>query len=594
MLMRTSSLRATVSLRTTALSFLIEAALLVALVRAVGPLVALAGRALGPLLVWTSDLALPVALGALAGAWPVAGAGWQGLRQRAVRALFAVALWLAWLHLAHPDLERKRTLVLALGAGVVHTCVAPSLRALGGLGRGPLSSASRLRAGAVLAFAVALAFLPGVVRSSRPALRQRAGDANLLLITIDTVRQDALGCYGARDATSPHLDRLAADGVLFEDALAQAPHTHASIASLLTATYPSEHRSLREHQRLESFNETLAEHLEGYGYRTAAFLDNPWLTREFGFDQGYGDFAQHARIGAPEAWLAAHASERFFLHVHLLQPHAPYVAVQPWAREFQPGWPETSPYQDEVPIEVLWDAKRFADVEIPAAHLTRMRALYHAEVRAMDEQIGGLLAALAKAGHADDTLVIVASDHGEEFMEHGSLGHSHSLYEELVRVPLLMRLPRATSAARGAPRGLRVAAQAQLIDVAPTALALLGVAPLSRASGASWAPFLTAGEAAPDSARFAVSQVYRVDARHLLLASTPEWTLHAQVAPLGRDRFDDWELSGPAADDFGVGTRFQLFARGAPEQDVAEARPDVVADLVARLEAWRARTNASR
>ncbi|MEZ6017723.1 MAG: sulfatase [Planctomycetota bacterium] len=592
-----------------ALAYALEALLLVSLVRIVGPLVDVLGRPLGPTLEWSSALGVrtlwaPVLLGALAGGV----AEGRSRVERLARAAFAAGVWLAWAHLAQPDLERKRTLALAAGAACVHVVFAPALRWCGGLGSGFNSgfnsgfksglgggaggargagSSWRWRAPLVLALAGAVGSLPGLrARLQAPRLAPE-GRFNLVLVTVDTVRQDALGCYGNPLPTSPHLDALAADGVLFEDALSQAPHTHASIASLLTSTYPIEHRSLRESQRLQGFNETLAERLSARGYQTAAFLDNPWLTREFGFDQGYADFAQHARPGEAEAWLAAHADAPFFLHVHLLQPHAPYEAVAPWAREFQPDWPADAPYQREVPIEVLWDAKRFADVTIPPEHLARMRALYASEVRALDEQLGALLAALDATGRADETLVVVASDHGEEFLEHGSVGHSHSLYQELVRVPLIMRLPRAASL----PRGVRVREQAQLIDVAPTVLDILGVSPLPRARGGSWLPALEGRGAAPESALLGVSQVYRVNSRHLLLASTRDWTLHALVAPLGRDRFDDWELSGPEASDFVYGTRFQLFSRvddPGEQRDLARERPEVVGALTGALEAWRA------
>ncbi len=558
----------------------VAAALIVtALVRFLGPLPELRGRALGPLLAVGWSLAAPIACAAwLAARAPRSDSGF--MRRWAVlglQAAFAGAIWLTYVHLVQPDVLRKRALVLAAAGVAAHVAAGflPQRRTL----------ASGALVFGVLGAAMLGALAPELQRFvGRAAVLGPAGRANLLLITIDTVRQDALGCYGNRLATSPHLDRLAAEGVVFEDALSQSPHTHASIATLLTSTYPREHRSRRESQRLAPENVTLAEHLSGHGYHTAAFLDNPWLSRELGFDQGYRDFEPHSRAGAAEAWLAEHAAAgRFFLHVHLLQPHAPYLAVEPWAQEFQPDWPVDAPYQRDVPIQVLWDAKRFADVNIPAEHIERMRALYAAEVRAMDEQIGALLRALAEAGAADDTLVVVASDHGEEFLEHGSLGHSHSLYQELVRVPLLMRLPGKRYA------GLRVAQQAQLLDVAPTVTDLLGVTALPNARGGSWVAHFEGG-AAPASADLAFAEVYRVDTRHIFLASTPEWTLHAAVVPLGRDRYEDWTLTGPEASDFALGTRVQLFDRETDpheQSDLAAARPEVVQALLAALEEWR-------
>ena len=411
--------------------------------------------------------------------------------------------------------------------------------------------------------------------------------ANILLITIDTTRTDALGCYGQPWPTSPHMDRLANEGARFERAISQSPHTHGSLGTILTSTYPIEHRSIRWHERLDERNATLAEHLTLNGYRTAAFLDNPWLTREQGFAQGYRDFSEVAPTEEIVAWLEQARGTPFFLHVHVMQPHAPYDAIEPWASEFSPDYPAGGKYSQGVPIEVLWDAKQHAEVSIEPEDLRRMRALYASEVRQMDEQIGRILAQLESAGLAASTLVAVVADHGEEFLEHGNLGHAETLYDELVHVPLLLRFP-----GRIAPQTL-VSEQMQLLDLAPTLLDLAGVDPLPSARGFSWSGRLARGEAAPASAELAISQVYRVRGRHLLAASTSTWKLHVMVTPIGPDHDDDWQLFGPAASDFLAGNRYQLFdLQQDPGEtvDVAEAHPDTVADLLGRLESWRARS----
>ena len=314
------------------------------------------------------------------------------------------------------------------------------------------------------------------------------------------------------------------------------------------------------------------------------------MTRELGFNQGYQTFVESAETQEILTWLKTNHESPFFLHVHLLQPHAPFEAVQPWATEFQPDYPEDSVWQKEVPIEVLWNTKLRADVDMQShglerdAAMDRFRALYASEVRRMDQQIGEILDGLADLGREQDTIVVVVADHGEEFLDHGALGHAHSLYEELLHVPLILRFPEAFELERR-----RVSEQAELNDVVPTVLQALEL-PLGTAlRGASWLPFLRGSGAPPPSAEMAVSQLYRIRGRHLFSLRAAGKKLISTVTPLGRDRFDDWSLGRSTGETLIWGNRHQLFDLVSDPReacDLSEEQNSILQELLEKLDAW--------
>jgi arylsulfatase A-like enzyme len=294
----------------------------------------------------------------------------------------------------------------------------------------------------------------------------------IVLVTIDTLRADHVGCYGARDAGTKTLDALAAEGVRFEVAIAPAPLTLPSHATLLTGLDPPEHGVRHNaHFRLRDEVPTLAEALRAEGFATAAFVSAFVLERGFGLARGFevyddalGVFApgnelpgMAARsadrtVAAALAWLEQ-APARFFLWLHLYDPHADYAPPEPFRSLFA-----GRAYQGEI---------AFADAEL-----------------------GKLLARVGERWPDAGTLVVATSDHGESLGEHGEPTHSLGVYEATQRVPLLMRGP-------GLPRGRAVAGVARLADVAPTILALAGLAALPGARGASLLPLVEGTEVAP-------------------------------------------------------------------------------------------------
>ncbi len=289
---------------------------------------------------------------------------------------------------------------------------------------------------------------------------------NVLLITLDTTRADRLGSYGYSAARTPHLDRLATEGVRFESAISVAPITLPSHASLFTGLFPFEH-GVRNNGNfyLAPRHPTLATRLRAAGYRTGAFVSSFVLDRRYGLQRGFdmyddameGAFAQVVALEAERrgdrtaqalsAWLDERAQERatpFFAWLHLYDPHEPYRAPRPFRDLF-----EKSPYDGEV---------AFADA-IVASVLDRLRA----------------------ANLLERTLVVVTADHGESLGDHGEATHSMFVYEAAIRVPLILWRP-----GRLSPRV--VGEPVRLIDVAPTVLALVGAAPLPAPHARSLVP----------------------------------------------------------------------------------------------------------
>lgn len=341
---------------------------------------------------------------------------------------------------------------------------------------------------------------------------------NIVLISIDTLRADALEPWGAARPTSPNISRLASESWVFENAYSQAGVTAPAHMTLLTSLYPTVHgvsnlsvsgKERAEEERdyaqaihLDPKVKTLAGVLAENGWRTAGFTSGGNLSSELGFDQGFHEYGDAPSAGVNgndgpwfdagevEAWLAQHAREPFFLFVHTWIPHMPYLPKPPWDTAFDPDYrgPIVSSraafdalgeHADEavVPRGMLRGVDRKDPIE--TGHV---RALYDGDVRYADEAVGELLAVLEQAGVMDDTILVLVSDHGEQFLEHGAFGHPAELWTYLVHVPLIIRMP--TREARTFDATVR------LIDVMPTLLDLVDVSPPPELQGRSLLPLL--------------------------------------------------------------------------------------------------------
>jgi len=315
----------------------------------------------------------------------------------------------------------------------------------------------------LLALGLALVASAGCARTPRAQ--------NLILISIDTLRADRLGCYGYARPTTPFLDRQAHAGVLFADATAPSSWTYPSHAALFTGLYPGRNGATRLEQRMRKDVASLAEWLAARGFRAAGVVSST-LFAGYGLERGF-EKLEYVDPGGPEPskvtaraveWLSVvDRSRPFFCFIHYLDPHSDYSSLP----EFEA--PFVAPYSGPATgksDQLFQHVQGF--VHFDAADAKHLSDLYDAGVRQQDAELEKLFAALEHDGLLASTLVVLVSDHGEEFLEHGQVMHGLAQYEESVRVPFLLWGP-------GVPRDVRVLESVSLVDVMPTVLDLLGM-----------------------------------------------------------------------------------------------------------------------
>lgn len=375
-----------------------------------------------------------------------------------------------------------------------------------------------------------------VARAREPAAvaRGAAAPSHVVLVSIDTLRADHLGCYGNPTVRTPSLDALARESVLFENTISAIPLTNPSHTTMLTGVYPGEHRVKgNAPEPIQGDHPTLPRLLGARGFETAGFVSSAVLDqrisrlhREF---QTYEDdlgllpdtpellyrtplfqlvsgelrrrtLLRDERLGgetidAVIRWLGRNANRRFFLFVHLYDPHGPYAAPPPYGRMYDPGY--KGPMLN---IYSMTHPQRSALVANPR-EVRHMKAAYSGEVSYADAQVGRLVQALRREGILDDTLLFVTSDHGESLGEHGYyFDHSLELHDPSLHVPLIMRLP------SGRDGGRRVSAITSLVDIAPTVLELTGTKTRAHFDGVSLLDNLREGKSAKE--RFVYSILF--------------------------------------------------------------------------------------
>jgi arylsulfatase len=333
---------------------------------------------------------------------------------------------------------------------------------------------------------------------------------NVLLIVVDALRPDRLGCYGYARNTSPKLDALAAEGVVFTDVMAQGSSTITSVPLLLTGRrfgdagmqqMRSDH--LRGHARPGIEVPTLAELLREHGYETALVAASAVVGCAGGLDRGfdYFDFscariaewnvssASDVNLRACE-WLESVHSGRcpFFLYLHYMEPHNHYRPPCEFCVFGRPGYTVRDTKRNVAMMDVVLDVLETGEgvtEELLSSNgmslrdIERLSDLYDDEVLCMDHHLGQLFQRLRDVGIYENTLIIVTADHGEAFLEHGTLGHGQVLYQEVVHVPLIVRGP-------GIPHGAAVHDLVELVDVAPTILEAVGASLDGTMSGRSF------------------------------------------------------------------------------------------------------------
>jgi arylsulfatase A-like enzyme len=331
---------------------------------------------------------------------------------------------------------------------------------------------------------------------------------NVLLISVDSLRADRLGAYGNERPTTPTLDRLAREGVLFERAYSPTSWTLPSHATLLTGRDLLGHATMFQRDAIPAETLLLQEQFARAGFEVFGIFSGPFLHPHFGFGRGSRSYvscqsdpggeskeerrrahwASHVDRTNPciestfARWVAERPQKPFFAFVHMWDVHFDYTPPEPYAEMFDTGYAG--------PL----DGSKIVDAGFPldagASELRHLLALYDGEVRYTDETIGTMLEALDRAGALDRTLVVVTADHGEEFLEHGGKTHRRTVHVESVHVPLVFW------AASGLARGHRVETAVSLADVAPTIDALFGIAPPAGIEGRSLVPALR-GEPLP-------------------------------------------------------------------------------------------------
>lgn len=281
---------------------------------------------------------------------------------------------------------------------------------------------------------------------------------------------------------TPRFERFANEGVTFVEARSSSSWTRPAVATMLTSVQPSVHGILSYDAKLGSAVPYLPEILQRNGYRTLIVTKNLMVSRTFGFFRGFdeaheiywklesGQLDSDPERQAEQIWsryveaaVGAPGPRPFFVYLHELDPHSPYDPPEPYDSLYDFGYQGSAESTGQAIL-----AMRLRPDEVHPDDVRHLESLYRGEVALMDRYLGGILDALTARGLAESTLVILLSDHGDEFWDHGSIGHGHTVYEEQLRIPFLMRLPGVL------PAGRRVAANVGLVDLTPTLLDLLG------------------------------------------------------------------------------------------------------------------------
>lgn len=348
----------------------------------------------------------------------------------------------------------------------------------------------------------------------------------ILLIVIDCLRADHVSCYGYPRPTTPTIDALASDGCLWERASSVSSWTKPSVASLLTGLYPTQHGAFRGVKRskptrsattdiLRSPLPTLAESLSERGWRCGAFAHNEQLGEFTQLNRGFAPYLPTAGqadrlIGVFLEWLEANLRAPVFAYLHFLDTHWPYKPRRRHVAMFG-GNRDTNVFRNYTARDYgkLRRAISHGERTLTPEELEQMAQMYDGAIRRIDSKLRIILAMLTELGLRDQTAIFITSDHGEELMDHGQIGHGHSLHEELIHVPLIASVP-------GGPGSVRCAQPVSQVDLARTVECLAQVDP--KLPGCNLLDF----SATP---RPACSELL-IRRRYTQAISTDQWKLH--------------------------------------------------------------------
>jgi len=451
---------------------------------------------------------------------------------------------------------------------------------------------------------------PGIGLWGSPVVRDRSrpmpegAPSGVILVWADSLRRDHLGAYGYARKTSPQIDRLAAEGTTFDACVGQATWAKAATASMMTSLYPVTNGVREFYDRLPASVETLAEGFERAGYATLSYSSNVFTGQLTNLHQGFEELHesgslpdQHSSKTAREyvdrllPWLTAHADVPFFVFLHLSDPREPFKPYPPYDTLFNDPSKADEHERQSASVKPLIQDPLLRELSMPsraelvragidpAAYTSFSEGWYDGSIRGMDAEIGRLMERLGALGLADKTLVVLAGDHGEEFLDHDRSFHGQSVYGELNNVPLILHRPGSI------PAGRRVAETVESIDLMPTLLTMSRLPVPGEAQGVSLIPlWLGAGW----RQRPAFSE--KAETNDGGDAPPPHATESFSVTE------DGWKLI--RNDKRGSGRPpFELYdVRADPldHTDVAAAHPEIVTRLSRALASWKSKGEAAR
>lgn len=385
----------------------------------------------------------------------------------------------------------------------------------------------------------------------------------VVLIVIDTLRADHVGVFGSERATTPHIDALARDGVRFDRAYSQAPWTTPSIGSLLSSQYPSTLGIEHNRSRIPEAAEMLPEVLVRAGYATSGVVSHSFCNRRWGFAQGFDRFDESNVLGEDVVSadgvsdvalteLEGLGEQPFFLFLHFFDPHVLYLEHE--------GFPlEGRARGYDGPIQPGLKFRQIVALEssLSPADLTELTRIYDSEVALTDHHVGRVLERLRAQGLYDRSLIVLTADHGEEFLDHGRIGHAKTIYDELTRVPLIVKPP-ADFARSGLLRepGSVVSIPVGLVDVYPTILDITGVSATTMPVGLSLLDEARGPVFTETSRRARLRAI--IDGRYKLIA----------------------DLDG------GTGELYDLETDPGETRDISALEPDIALRLGGKLDSW--------
>ncbi len=402
---------------------------------------------------------------------------------------------------------------------------------------------------------------------------------NIILLSIDTLRADRLGAYGYKRPTTPNIDAFAKESSVFLNAVTAAPWTLPSHLSMLTGLYPSVHGVSRSRgQRLAKDIPLLAEVLKKQGYKNFAYTAGGYLSAAYGFDRGFDEYfpKKHRKLSGDKGFNSTisrtqarieefHGKEPFFIFMHTYDVHCPYTPPEPYFSQFKSEGAEfITPNRCGNPS--------YNNMNLTPANGLFLSDRYDGAVRWVDDLFGNFFRFLKEKNILEDTVVIITSDHGEEFFEHGRIGHQSSLYRELLMVPLIVKVPGASAR--------EIKSHVNVVDIYPTILALAGVEMERKMDGISLLDFVKGDRADIPFRSFEFSENDRVVTLRSSIAADSHfiWNLETGKGSLFDFMSDPLEKLDQAekkvAEAKAAEVRLAEFLKNMSKHDVEEASDD--------------------